>query len=290
MRTSGSSRRRSRADRWRRGLAALALTVVTAGSSAACGSPRDASDSLLERDRVVIGVKPDQPGLGLRTGPDRFEGFDVDVARELAHRLGFTDDDLRFVATPSSVRERALVEHEVDLIVASYSITPQRKTVVGFAGPYYVAHQDTLVRADDTSIQDVRDLAGRRLCAVAGSNSWRRVTEEREIPAVPVPAASYSECLTKLKRRDVDAVSTDDLILAGFAASAGEDVRILNAPFTDERYGVGIAREDVDACEELNRAISAMYVDGTAQRLLRKWFGGTTLDLTMSVPEFEGCG
>lgn len=174
MSRPGRSRVRSRAERWRRRVATLLPAAIAAVTAlAGCGSTGDSAGSLLDRDRLVIGVKPDQPGLGLRTGPGRFEGFDVDVARELAHRLGFADEDLRFVATPSSVRERALIDHTVDLIVASYSITPQRTTMVGFAGPYYVAHQDTLVRAADTSIQDVRDLAGKRLCAVEGSNSWR---------------------------------------------------------------------------------------------------------------------
>jgi glutamate transport system substrate-binding protein len=270
-------------------LGVLAVAVLAASSSAACGGAAAAQDSLLSKDSIVIGVKPDQPGLGMEKDDGTFEGFDVDVAKYVAGKLGFEPDEVTFTATPSSEREGRLRDGSVQLIFASYSITPVRKTEVNFAGPYYVAHQDTLVRGGDTIIKNVRNLQGRRLCAVEGSNSWRRVIEERLIPAQQVPADSYSECIRKLLAGQVDAVSTDDLILAGFAASEGERVKIINAPFTDEKYGVGIAKGDLDGCEAGNKAITEMYQDGTAARLLEKWFGRTTLKLTKTVPQFEGC-
>ncbi len=147
-----------------------------------------------------------------------------------------------------------------------------------------------MVGAGDTAIRSVHDLKGKRLCAVAGSNSWKRVTQELNIAATLVPAASYSGCVTRLLGGGVDAVSTDDLILAGFAARAGPAVRIVNAPFSDERYGIGIRKGDLAGCEAVNRAVSEMYLDGTAAALLHKWFSKTTLQLDTHVPQFEGCG
>jgi len=88
----------------------------------------------------------------------------------------------------------------------------------------------------------------------------------------------------------VDAVSTDDLILAGFADRTGTAFRIVNAPFSYERYGIGIRKGDVSGCEAINRAVSQMYLDGTAAALLQKWFGKTGLQLDTHVPQFEGCG
>jgi glutamate transport system substrate-binding protein len=276
--------------RRRFGLAAVAAVLLPALLLAsACGSAAASPDSLLSKDSIVIGVKPDQPGLGVEREDGTFEGFDVDVATYVAGKLGFSPDEITFTATPSSEREASLKNGTVQLIFASYSITPVRKTEVSFAGPYYVAHQDTLVRADDANIKNVRDLRARRLCAVEGSNSYKRVIEEKLIPAHEVHANSYSECIQKLLNGEVDAVSTDDLILAGFAAAEGDRVRIINAPFTAERYGVGIAKGDLDGCEAVNRAITEMYQDGTAARLLEKWFGSTTLKPTESVPQFEGC-
>ncbi|MUN41017.1 glutamate ABC transporter substrate-binding protein [Actinomadura litoris] len=266
---------------------ATRLAAVAAGTlllAPACGS--SGPGSVADRKSLVIGVKADQPGLG-RRGPDGvYTGFDVDVAVYVAGRLGVPRSRLRFRTTNSSVREAALAAGDVDLIFATYSITARRKKAVTFAGPYYVAHQDTLVRPG-AAIRDVRDLKGKRICEVTGSNSWRRVVEEREIAATPVTAPTYGACMDDLAAGRLDAVSTDDLILAGFAAGRGG--KIINAPFTDEKYGVGLRKGDLEGCEAVNRALTRMYQDGTAGRLLDKWFGDSGLKLTTSVPQFEGC-
>jgi glutamate transport system substrate-binding protein len=262
---------------------ALALGLSMAACSAS-GPP-----SIVGKQTLRIGVKADQPGLGLRLPDGRFAGFDVDVARYVAAKLGVRPDHITFVQVTSATRETALENGSVDMVFATYSITPERETKVTFGGPYYVAHQDTMVRVGDTAIRSVHDLKGKRLCAVAGSNSWKRVTQELDIPAVLVPAARYSACVAMLLAGRVDAVSTDDLILAGFAR-AGPAVRILNAPFSYERYGIGIRKGDLSGCEAVNRAVSQMYLDGTAAALLQKWFGKTRLQLDTHVPQFEGCG
>ncbi|WP_131741042.1 glutamate ABC transporter substrate-binding protein [Actinomadura roseirufa] len=274
---------------------ALAAALAVAALPAACGLGGSGRPSVAHKGTLVIGVKADQPGLGLRRseqgggygGFGEYEGFDVDVATYVAGRLGVPPDRIRFRTTNSSVRERALADGTVDMIFATYSITARRKTLVTFAGPYYVAHQDTLVRSGTRDIRNVRDLKGRRICAVNGSNSWRRVVEERKIAARPVAAPTYGACMADLAAGRIDAVSTDDLILAGFAAGRGGT--IVNAPFTDEKYGVGLRKGDLEGCEMVNRAITRMYQDGTAGRLLRKWFGASGLKLTTSVPQFEGC-
>jgi glutamate transport system substrate-binding protein len=274
-------RRRAAAGGWVSAVVALALSL------AACSAAGPAS--IVGQQTLRIGVKADQPGLGLRLPDGRFAGFDVDVARYVAAKLGVRPDHITFVPVTSATRETALENGSVDLVFATYSITPERETKVTFGGPYYVAHQDTMVRAGDTAIRSVHDLKGKRLCAVTGSNSWKRVTQELNIAATLVPAASYSACVAMLRDRRVDAVSTDDLILAGFAR-AGTEVRIVNAPFSYERYGIGIRKGDVSGCEAVNRAVSQMYLDGTAAALLQKWFGKTGLQLDTHVPQFEGCG
>jgi glutamate transport system substrate-binding protein len=266
----------------------VALTLV-AGLSA-CASAAGEGRSIVDKDTLVIGVSKDQPGLGRRKPDGTFEGFDIDVAKYIAGHLESKPKKVEFEVVTYSRRESAVQDGTADLVISSYSITPERKTKVAFAGPYYVAHQDTLVRQADTGIRNVRDLAGRRLCAVTGSVSWQRVTVERKVPATLVPASSYADCLTKLTSGALDAISTDDLILAGFAAEKGREVRFVNAPISDERYGVGIRQSDVTGCEDVNKAITAMYLDGTAAKLLVKWFGATGLNLTRTVPQFEGCG
>ena len=272
--------------RSRAGAAAVLALAICLPSACSAGGP----PSIVGEQSLRIGVKADQPGLGLRAPDGRFAGFDVDVARYVAAKLGIRPDHITFVPVTSATRETALENGSVDMVFATYSITPERETKVSFGGPYYVAHQDTAVRRGDTAIRNVHDLKGKRLCAVAGSNSWKRVTQELNIAATLVPATSYSECVAMLLDRRVDAVSTDDLILAGFAARQGSAVRIVNAPFSDERYGIGIKKGDLGACEAANRAVSAMYLDGTAAALLHKWFGTTGLQPDTHVPQFEGCG
>jgi glutamate transport system substrate-binding protein len=272
-----------------RGRARAAATVILALGLSVAACSAGGPPSVAGKQTLRIGVKADQPGLGLRLADGRFAGFDVDVATYVAAKLGIQPDHITFVPVTSATRENVLKNGSADMVVATYSITPRRDTLVTFAGPYYVAHQDTMVRADETAIHTVHDLKGKRLCKAAGSNSWERVTQELGIPAKLVPAPSYSACVAMLLAGTVDAVSTDDLILAGFATHAGPAVRILNAPFSDERYGIGLKKGDLSGCEAINRAISQMYLDGTAARLLRKWFGQTRLQLDPYVPQFEGC-
>ncbi|WP_231330810.1 glutamate ABC transporter substrate-binding protein [Actinomadura graeca] len=267
------------------------MAAATLLGAAACGVADAGETSVTTKDRLVIGVNADQPGVGSRVG-DSYEGFDIDIAREVARRLGVTGGRLSFKPVTSATRESMLRSGKVDLVVASYSVTPERKVQVTFAGPYYVAHQDILARASDTSIKTVHDLGGKRLCRVPGSVSFPRVHDERGVPALPVTASGYADCLAHLSAGRLDAVSTDDLILAGLAAQAarkGGRLKLVNAPFSDEPYGIGVRKGDLDGCEAVNKAITGMYQDGTAAGLLRKWFGPVRLNVTTTVPQYEGC-
>ncbi|GAA2161116.1 glutamate ABC transporter substrate-binding protein [Actinomadura napierensis] len=280
--------------RARRAAAAL-LAAGTALSAAACGIADAGESSVAHKGDLTIGVNTDQPGVGSRAG-GTYAGFDVDIAKEVARRLGVTGSHVRFAPVTSKTREALIKDGKVDLVVASYSITPERKLDVAFAGPYYVAHQDVLVRASDASaVKNVHGLTGKRLCRVSGSVSFPRVHDEMGVAARPADVGEregYAACLDGLTAGRLDAVSTDDLILAGLAAQAarqGHKVKIVNAPFSDEPYGIGLRKDDVDGCEAVNKAITGMYQDGTAPRLLHKWFDPAGLKVTTTVPQFEGC-
>lgn len=242
-----------------------------------------ADASIAGNEVIVVGVKADQPRLGFREN-GTFSGFEVDVGTYIARHLGAARVEFREVRSDN--REQKLNDRVVDLVLASYSVTPYRAKLVTFGGPYYVAHQDIMVRRGETGIEGVRDLAGRKMCQASGSVSTERVVKGLSIPAKLVPGTSYSDCVAKLREGEVDAVSTGDLVLAGFSAP---DLEIVKAPFTDERYGVGMRKGDIDGCEAVNRAITTMFQDGTASELLRKWFGPSGLDLVEEVPQFEGC-
>lgn len=278
------------------GVVAAALALATAGASG-CAAKKNTSvvDKAKDGKTIVIGVKYDQPALGMKTGSG-VEGFDVDVAKYIAKELGVKDDSkIEFKEARSATRETFLQNGTVDMVIATYSITAERQQKVTLGGPYVVTHEDLMVRANDTSITSVQALKGKKLCAVSGSTSWKNVTEGTnklgaKVAATTVPAQGYEECITKLKGGSVDAVSTDATILGGFAVREGSAVKVVNAPFTDEKYGVGLKKGDTKTCNAVNDAIKSMYSDGTAKQLWEKWFAKANLTFDATAPTPEGCG
>ncbi|HOQ52479.1 MAG TPA: transporter substrate-binding domain-containing protein, partial [Micropruina sp.] len=189
-------------------LAAAALAL----SMSACGSGAGSTNL----QALKIGIKFDQPGLGLKDG-DKYSGFDVDVATYIAGKLGTTADKITWIQAPSAQRETLIESGQVDLVVATYSITDARKEKVSFAGPYFIAGQSLLIRADDSSITGVDSLSGKKLCSVTGSTSAQKIKDK--VPGVNLQEfGGYSDCVTALNAKTIDALTTDDTILAGFAA------------------------------------------------------------------------
>lgn len=247
------------------GSAAAAITLAL--GLAACGGSDDGGEKL------KIGIKFDQPGLGLKEG-NEYTGFDVAVATYVAEKLGTAKDDIQWVQAPSAQRETLLETGQVDMILATYSITDSRKEKVGFAGPYFIAGQDLLVRQDDDSITGPESLDGKRLCSVTGSTSAQNVKDE--VPGVNLQEfGTYSECVSALVSNAVDALTTDDTILAGYASQdqyQGQ-LKVVGAPFSEELYGVGIAKGNLEQCEQINEAIRTMISDGTWETAVQENLG-----------------
>ncbi|GAA4225232.1 glutamate ABC transporter substrate-binding protein [Actinomadura meridiana] len=263
----------------------LAAGVLAVGLLSACG--QGGTESLVDKSTLVVGVRPDLPGLGLRRPDGQFEGFDIDVARYVGKRL---EKKVRFVPALASERIPLLTSRRADMVLATLSVTPERKTKIAYAGPYYMSYQDVLVRSDERGIKGVRDLKGRKFCAVEGADPTKRLLAIHGMTAQIVPARDYDECMAMIKARRVDAITTNDVILAGLIRREGSGFRLVNARISEQNTGIGIQQGDPDGCESLNRAITSMYQDGTAAALMRKWFGGTGLDLSIiEIPQFEGC-
>jgi glutamate transport system substrate-binding protein len=271
--------------------AATTLTLSACSGADVGGEPGgDASEG--GGDTIRIGIKYDQPGLGLQEG-EEFTGFDTDVARYVANELGYSEDQIEFVETISANRETALQNGDVDMIFATYSINDDRKELIDFAGPYFVAGQDLLVAADNTDITGPEDLEGKNLCSVTGSTSAENIKNDYAEGVQLVERGGYAECATALASGAVDAVTTDDIILAGLAAAeenAGK-FKVVGAPFSEERYGVGLPAESTDRCEEINTAITKMIEDGTWEELVAKNTEGTgyTPNADLNPPTPDAC-
>ena len=250
-----------------RRISMVAAAAVLALGLSACGSDDGGSDGGADGGSgLKIGIKFDQPGLGLKVG-DQYTGLDVDVAKYVAKELGTAEGDITFVQSPSAQRETLISSGQVDLIFATYSITDARKEKISFGGPYFIAGQDLLVRADDTSITGPDTLDGKKLCSVTGSTSAQKV-KDKVAGVNLVEFGTYSECLAALLGNGVDALTTDDTILAGYAAQEANKgkLKVVGAPFSEERYGVGLKKGDVALCEKVNAALKKMVEDGSWQK------------------------
>ncbi|NYH54135.1 glutamate transport system substrate-binding protein [Nocardiopsis arvandica] len=270
------------------GTAALAFALSACGTADVGGGGNDSGGGDGGGETITIGVKYDQPGLGLSKG-DAPVGFDVDVATYIAGELGYEPEQIEWAEAASANRESFLQQGTVDMVIATYSITDERRQVVDFAGPYYVAQQDILVKGDNEDIQGPEDLEGKVLCSASGSRSAHNIVDEMEIDAELREAGNYSECLSLLGNGAVDAVTTDNTILAGFAAQNPGTYRMVNNPFGEERYGVGLPAGSTERCEEVNAAIVKMWEEGVALEALKKAFGETDFAYEESTPEVDAC-
>jgi glutamate transport system substrate-binding protein len=268
---------------------ALATTGALALTTAACGGGGGAGGS---GDSITIGIKFDQPGLGQQEG-NTYTGFDVEVAKYVAKELGFEGDKVKFKESPSAQRESLIESGQVKLIFATYSITDERKKDVSFGGPYFVAGQDLLVKSDNTDITGPDAMNGKKLCSVTGSTSANKIKEKYASSVQLQEYDTYSKCVEALNSGTIDAVTTDNVILAGFAAQPQykDKLKVVGKPFSTENYGVGLKKGDTETCGKVNTAIEKMISDGSWQKALDSTVGpsGFKYDAKTNPPKPAAC-
>jgi len=182
-------------------------------------------------------------------------GFDVDIARWMAASLGVDPEKIEFQAIASANREQAIVNGDIDYYVGTYSITDKRKEQIAFAGPYFVTGQGLLVAAD-SDIASVDDLdSSTTVCSATGSTPIQNIKEN--YPEVKTKEYdTYSKCVEDLKNGQVDAVTTDEAILIGYAAQDPDNLKVVGEPFSEERYGIGVAKGDDALVEYFNTQLT----------------------------------
>jgi glutamate transport system substrate-binding protein len=215
-----------------------------------------------KRGHLVVGTKEDQPYLAEKDpATGTYSGFDVEIAKMMSASLGFPPNTIRFRTIASANRETALQNGQIDYYVGTYTINANRKKLVGFAGPYYLAGQSLLVRKDENDIRGPQDLAGKRVCSAAGSTPYQRIKDDYP-RAVLVAYDTYSVCVDNLLTYQVDAVTTDDAILIGYAAKAPGELKVVGKPFSKEPYGIGVPRGDSALRFALDDALQARERNG----------------------------
>ncbi|MGF1645501.1 MAG: glutamate ABC transporter substrate-binding protein [Kineosporiaceae bacterium] len=272
---------------------ATAGATDVAGTTGAAEFPEGSTMAeLAEAGTITVGTKFDQPGFGLADLEGVPEGFDVEIARIIASELGIEEDGIEFVETPSAVREEVLINGEVDLVAATYTINEERAERIDFAGPYYVAGQALMTRADDDRVSGPDDLAdpALRVCSVEGSTPSENIREYLASDDQLTLFDVYSRCADALRNNQVDVVTTDNVILLGLVSESDGAFQLLSGTFTEEPYGIGVENEDVEFCQFINDTLAAAAEDGRYQEAWEATAGQIEGAETPELPELDDCG
>ncbi|MGA3488471.1 glutamate ABC transporter substrate-binding protein [Micromonosporaceae bacterium DT55] len=263
-------------------VATLAAVAALTVGMAACGGDSEettggdkdfAAGSTMEKlnkaQKLRVGTKFDQPGFGQKGLTDTPEGFDVEVAKIIADELGIPASKIEWTEAPSKVREDVIVNDNVDLVVATYTINDARKERIAFAGPYYEAGQNIMVKADDASITgpDSFKDGSKKVCSVTGSTPAEEIKKYvKDVGSQLTLFDTYDKCRDALRSGQVDAVTTDNVILLGYIAKDEGEFKLAGENFTKEPYGIGVKKDDADFRDWINTVLEKAFEDGRWQK------------------------
>ena len=254
------------------GLAVAALALSACGSGSA-DEPGVSAKPTLEAGttmakiatagKMKVGTKFDQPGFGLKGLDGKLAGFDVEVAKIIAGALGLTADNITWVESPPDAREDLIQNATVDLVAATYTINDTSKERVTFAGPYYIAGQQLMVKSDNGVIKSQVDLKAnpyQKVCAVAGSSTAAQIMSELADPSQLLTLNSNDQCVNALRSDQAQVVTSDSLVLQGLVSASDKAFKLVGEQFS---YGIGIKKGDVKFCNFINVALKNNAVDYT---------------------------
>jgi glutamate transport system substrate-binding protein len=240
---------------------------------------------LAKSGKVKIGVKFDQPGLGFKkAGSDAPEGFDVEIGKIIAAKLGIPADKVQWTETISDNREPFLQKGTVDFVIATYSINDERRKIVGQAGPYYITGQQILVKKG-SPIKSVADVKGKQVCSVTGSTSLKQIEAKG---AKGVGFETYSQCRDQVLDGAVQAMTTDGSILLGYAAQNPDELEVVGKPFSEERYGVGYNKGKPELCQFIVDTLKEAEDNGDWAKAFEATLGKSGVD-TPEPPKMDTC-
>ena len=233
--------------------------------------------SLQTKGKIRVGTQEDNTPFSVKNpATSKWEGFDVDIARELAKAIWGPGDDpdshIEWVAVTSATRIPSLTDNKADVIIKTFTINEDRKKQIDFSDVYFSTGQRILVKKTNTDIKEVADLAGKTVCAQKGSTSEKNISTATQDKAKLLLLASYPECLLALQQGQADAVSTDETILFGLV-SKDPNTKIFGKSFSEVRYGVGVKKVTggrVAFVPFLNTWLAQVLKDGTWGKLYEK--------------------
>ncbi|MGW6795203.1 glutamate ABC transporter substrate-binding protein [Streptomyces chartreusis] len=257
--------------------AALALPLAACGSSdsgssdtAVAANPTFPAGTtmakLAKAGKITIGTKFDVPLFGLKGLDGTPKGFDVEIAKIIAGKLGIDPSGIQWVETPSKVRDEYLAQDKVNMIAATYTITDERKTRVTFAGPYYNAGSTLMIKTSNKKIAGPESLkdSSLKVCTAIGAVDAEAVKKYLANPSSQlVQFDVFSKCADALRTGQVDAVAADSAVLLGLVSTSKGTFKTVGDTFFDQPYGVGLKKGDVKFCEFINGVLEGAVKDGT---------------------------
>ncbi|GIF02299.1 ABC transporter substrate-binding protein [Paractinoplanes rishiriensis] len=224
------------------------------------------------RGNINVAIHSDQPGWGYTTNGFQYSGFDYDLGNWLGGEIGFNPT---WIGASAGQRDDLLINGKVKLVLATYSITDERKKTVSFAGPYIVTQQGILVRTGYKKINKVADFAGKSACAVLGTTSLAQLEGQMDKKRITAEQG-LSTCVERLLKGDVEMVSTDQLVLRGYASKNPDKLAVVEGLTFGykEMYGVGLPHGNGAYCQEITAALKRFIESGAWDNFFRKHFPG----------------
>ena len=250
--------------------ACMLLAACGKSDEKTSGTAKNTLDQIKEKDKIVIGVKYDTRLFGLKNpSTGEVEGFDIDISKELAKEILGDEKKIEFKEVTSKTRIPMLNNGDIDMIVATMTISEERKKEVDFSDVYFDAGQSLLVKKG-SPIKGLEDLnKGTKVLAVKGSTSAMNIREKAPDTTV-LEFENYTEAFTALKSGQGDALTTDDSILYGMA-DQDSNYQLVGGTFTDEPYGIAVKKGNRELVDAINDALKKLKDNGKYDEIHKKW-------------------
>lgn len=225
---------------------------------------------IIQRDKIIVGVREDAPPFGFRDKNGNLTGYDIELSKIIAKGLLGNENKVEFIPVTASDRIMKLSAGEVDFLVATMSITNQRRQILNFSKPYYVAGQAILVRSDNKAT-GLKDFKGKKLIIVFGSTSERNL--RTSVPEVEVIGyKNYKEAYNALKSGKAEGIVADDTILLGYALN-DKSVKLLKKRYSKEPYAIAFRKENesLQLMNKIDYIIEHLQSTGQLNRMQEKW-------------------
>ncbi|MEI8377740.1 MAG: transporter substrate-binding domain-containing protein [bacterium] len=252
-------------------LLSLSLIIFLAGCSFKSDQPQmDKLDKIKQRGKLIVGVKYDSKPFGFVNEKNQVQGFDIDIAREMAKSILGDPNAVEFKQVTSSNRIFMLTSDAIDVVIATMTINPKRLEVVDFSQPYYIAGQAIMI-PQNSDIRGIKDLNNKKVIIVLGSTSEKNIRMMAP-DAVIQGFRTYNDAFSALKAGRGNALTTDDSILYGFL-DTDKNFKILPERYTKEPYGIAIKKgtETETLRMAIDESLYRMEKDGTLKKIKHKW-------------------